>query len=91
MSTSNDGGPAFPVPVSFKPIPGTVGAGPGMSLRDYFAGQALAGILANSSDIMLQCNKGEALDRGDDTTQETYSRQPYEYADAMLKAREGSK
>lgn len=47
MSDKNDGGPAFPEP----PLehdhywhPGTQG----MSLRDWFAGQALAGLLANS-------------------------------------------
>jgi hypothetical protein len=45
MSTINDGGPAFP----------SVGEGfgnpsysaPGMTLRDWFAGQALAGLAAN--------------------------------------------
>lgn len=34
MTKSDDGGPAFP----FDP---TLGATPGMSLRDWFAGQAL--------------------------------------------------
>ena len=34
-----DGGPAFPVTALQYPI--------GMSLRDYFAGQALAGLLAH--------------------------------------------
>ena len=39
MSQTNNGGPAFPCTTmhDFK----------GMSLRDYFAGQALAGMLAN--------------------------------------------
>ena len=36
---SNDGGPAFP---------GNSG-NPGMLLRDYFAGQALAGLLAKTT------------------------------------------
>lgn len=49
MSTKPDGGPAFPVDVeSFGPDPGDVIASQfrGMSLRDWFAGQALAGICA---------------------------------------------
>ena len=32
----NDGGPAFPVPTNFRPQ--------GMTLRDYFGGQALIGM-----------------------------------------------
>jgi hypothetical protein len=50
MSAINDGGPAFPIPGAVNPSDN----GPawaqepysGMSLRDWFAGQALAGILA---------------------------------------------
>lgn len=38
MDQTNDGGPAFP---------GETWGSKGMSLRDYFAGQALAGMLAN--------------------------------------------
>jgi len=38
MTTINDGGPAFPIPDE---------GWPGMTLRDWFAGQALAGMLAN--------------------------------------------
>jgi len=41
MSERNDGGPAFP-----RGDP-THGGDHGMSLRDWFAGQALAGLLAN--------------------------------------------
>jgi hypothetical protein len=39
----NDGGPAFPRETSHF---GTSPSQNGMSLRDYFAGQALAGIMA---------------------------------------------
>jgi hypothetical protein len=45
----------------------------GMTLRDYFAGQALAGILANNSAHNAPY----------------YTRVAYEHADAMLKARDG--
>ncbi len=47
MNTQNnvdDGGPAFPVTLDHR---GCVGAY-GMSLRDWFAGQALSGLCANS-------------------------------------------
>lgn len=40
MSTTNDGGPAFPVN-------GPNGDHPGMSLRDYFSAKAMQGILAD--------------------------------------------
>ena len=43
MSDDTDGGPAFPIPSD-----GMTAGHNGMSLRDYFAGQALAGITGNS-------------------------------------------
>jgi hypothetical protein len=54
MSTKfNDGGPAFPQPLTFSPE-GTANIASeyfnevsGMSIRDWFAGQALAGLCAN--------------------------------------------
>ena len=59
MSNKNDGGPAFPLqydPYVEHPAHGrvhraTVGEDiqEGMALRDYFAGQALPGILANDA------------------------------------------
>lgn len=51
----------------------------GMSLRDYFAGQALAGMLAKATEGTFSNAKGVAL----------AAAYAYEYADAMLKAREG--
>lgn len=48
----------------------------GMTLRDYFAGQALAGIISIAS-------------AGFSLTPEDEARWAYERADAMLKAREG--
>lgn len=66
MNKRKDGGTAFPTP-----YPG--GAAPGMSLRDWFAGQALAGFLAGSPDA--------------DCGPKGYAHDAYQIADAMLEAR----
>lgn len=50
MTERSDGGPAFPRPLSESSgsiIPSLYGAQHGMSLRDWFAGQALSGLLAS--------------------------------------------
>lgn len=78
----NDGGPAFPHPEFVIDVTLEDGrraarvydANPGMSLRDWFAGQALAGLLANP-------NYGAPTPKQD-------ASQAYQSADAMLKARE---
>jgi len=73
-----DGGPAFPSSVE---RPGDEGSREvisykGMSLRDWFAGQALAGILACPADYAGAKGFDGRVARA------------YEYADAMLKQRE---
>ena len=70
MSATNDGGPAYPVASDIYHGSGITG----MSLRDWFAGQALAGFLA-CSEV-----SGSA---------DTLARDAYGMADAMLRAREG--
>lgn len=68
-----DGGPAF----SFEyTIDGEGVVHPGMSLRDWFAGQALAGLMQTPLPV-----SGELSD-------DRVARACYCYADAMLKARE---
>lgn len=81
MSNKNDGGPAFPVPVELgetltreKREIKSIG---GMSLRDWFAGQALCGWAA-----------GRNMDGFCETSaHEVVATACYKYADAMLKAR----
>ena len=70
---SNDGGPAFPVTGCVHP---NGDAMVGMTLRDYFAGQALAGALQNYLTPKCRYTEREVASRA------------YRYADAMLFARE---
>ena len=74
--TIDDGGPMFPCEQGVDP------AGnwnqtfeSGMSVRDYFAGQALAGTLAHPDTLIRDWNE--------------LGLECYEAADAMLEARKG--
>ncbi len=83
MSKDN-GGPAFPITIADKS-----GKAPsGMTLRDYFAGQALAGLLAQSNAEMLLRYMKDADERSDGIVNKYFSEFAYSTADAMLKARE---
>jgi hypothetical protein len=78
-----DGGPAFPGEC-YRAVPG-LGLRqrkltPGMSLRDWFAGQALAAIVSKAPF------QEDGLE--DDGIPEHTARGAYDYADAMLAARE---
>jgi hypothetical protein len=81
MSVNNDGGSAFPTPSRCNPQ-GLVEYSDGMNLRDWFAGQALAGLLGNA-DYKLHAEAGEDIPK-------LIAAQVYEMADAMLKARGGA-
>ena len=82
----NDGGPAFPCPANpdeghTSPITGEwvdtsefAAASTGMTLRDWFAGQALAGLVTLESRLDKEPAEDAAL--------------AYRIADAMLAARE---
>jgi len=75
-ATIDDGGPAFPV---FNPH--TLNCEhPGMSLRDWFAGQALAGSFEQT--ILVSPKR---------PTAEEYAESAYRMADAMIAARKGAK
>ncbi len=78
---SKDGGPAFPAqPIMHYPD-GTsmVTNQGGMSLRDYFAGQAL--------DIAAEAEANSPTGPNGVQSYEGAARRAYRYADAMLKAR----
>lgn len=80
MTKREDGGPAFPQSdlSSYGMGPSEINNG-GMSLRDWFSGQALAGVLASKTFS----NSGP----GFEDFIATYA---FNVADAMLKAREVS-
>jgi hypothetical protein len=66
------GGTAFPLPDRTHDYPG-------MTLRDYFAGQALPAVISVCQHDTLV--EGE-------TAQEAFARKSFEVADAMIKARD---
>ena len=72
MSIPDNGGPAYPSQNGhyFEP---------GMTLRDWFAGQALSGMMAYQNP-----SRGDFHTNCDD---ETISKCAYSYADAMIAAR----
>ena len=78
----DDGGSAFPVLDNNGHA--LVMREPGMSLRDYFAGQALAGLF--SSDVILEAAYLEASDKGGKAGEEI-AEYAYSMADAMIAAR----
>ena len=86
MSTQpND--PAFPRPESFAPEEmggGTLPAQSGMSLRAYFAGQALAGEVASLSSIEALKNAARVAEMSNLSVEEHTAVQCVRYADALI-------
>lgn len=92
MSTQNDGGPAFPQTIDS--IYGSEDCAPapmGMSLRDWFAGQALAGIMSRGDGGDLHAyhdlKVGSCGDNGI-TSPRAIAAHCYTLADMMLEERE---
>jgi hypothetical protein len=78
MSNIKDGGPAFPTNEERFPDGAMCQeATYGMQLRDYFAAKAMQGFAADG-----ECRFQEGITG--------MAKKAYEWADAMLKAREGS-
>lgn len=83
VDRTSDGGPAFPVAANEY---GGHGPAFGMSLRDYFAGQALHGLMANPEGPVQRSSQ-----RGWDFVNckpDEVACLAYYMADAMLRARE---
>ncbi len=90
----NEGGPAFPVADSHHPNGQVQYGHNGMTLRDYFAGQALVGLCgrdlqgAGESNRNLNNHINHAHVRDARNSVSFNARLAYETADAMLAARE---
>mgnify|MGYP007090103575 CR=1 FL=1 len=88
MSVPTDGGPAFPIPMAFNASSQPVTAGMyfpdvnGMSLRDWFAGQASEADIENNIGGNIHPQSGGTVNG------RTREQAKYAYADAMLRARE---
>lgn len=74
MAEDKTGGPAFPIPYGFSVEQGMISCDVGMTLRDWFAGQAMQGVLSSLAP-------GEWMSYGD------ASEHAYRFADAMIRER----
>ncbi len=90
MNIRKSGGPAFPLELAFDPRPGTMQCA-GMTILDYFAAQALLGLLArHSSDTPDENVAAFSPERhvNERPGQEKMARQAYQIAACMIDARE---
>ncbi len=102
MSERDTGGPAFPTQTydsaaAHNGIGVTVTDDPGMTLRDWFAGQALPQAVEDYGQPDMMKSTGQRRDRGNPvlpyatsgtmTREQIIALQAYRYADAMLEAR----
>ena len=88
----NDGGQAFPRPVSFSEEGGTHRGCLGMTLRDYFAGQALAQLIKREVRKIFEDGRKMDCFGLDDSPEVPWhtshiASESYAIADAMLVAR----
>ena len=78
----NDGGPAFPVVEKLNPGSGFITGYPGLTIRDYFAGQVIGPLFAQPTATLLDTAHAAKIPL---TT--CAARLAYEIADAMLAER----
>lgn len=82
------GGPAFPTEPNTQ---SGFYSHHGMSLRDYFAGQVLAGLMASAEEHFHGDGKSEAaVSAWHQQVEGNWAKFSYRMADAMLAAREAS-
>lgn len=87
MSQIDNGGPAFPANApDLQPDPAKTALFPGMSLRDWFAGQAIAGLAGIEASISAVHSEAETKALLDQVLR-VRAEFAYRYADAMIKAR----
>ena len=92
----NDGGPAFPVGSDYAAATDLfLGGLSGMSLREWFAGQALPGVIAEDmstarASTLLE-EVGLAWTNANSDWRLAQALQAYKYADAMIAARKQAK
>lgn len=82
MSDKPENPPAFPRAAQIEPL---IYGQSGMTLRDWFAGQALMGFVANQSamlEVIKAHNEDGVIARG------WVAHTMYQFADAMLAARQ---
>ena len=84
----NDGGPAFPSPGIPDATDGRKENRDGMSLLDYFAGQALAGYVAISDGRTYNKDCGKSQSEWQADIDNIDAQYLYRMAQAMLKERE---
>jgi len=75
MSKINDGGPAFPEAIAVSPVGDVYPGMGGMSMRAYFAGQALPSVVIKC--VPQECERGEAMER-------MFARKAVMVADALI-------
>ncbi len=85
MSAANDGGPAFPLQALASP--GSEATW-GMTLRDWFAGQVIVGLMAKLPLVDQTGSLGVKVEDKIAYNQDI-AESCYAIADAMLRAREG--
>ena len=80
MTMKDDGGYAFPIPLAIGPSGDVMHAAQwasgGMTIRDYFAGAAMTGLLASNAMYSGKTNDRDAL-----------ALDAYAHADAMISER----
>lgn len=76
---NNDGGPAYPVSVGTGPLSANFSS-PGMSLRDWYVGLAMQGLLSNPNIIRPK-------DHTDKQGHARMAKACFVYADSMISER----
>ena len=85
MDKVNDGGPAFPIPLAPGELYTETGSGCGMTLRDWFAGQALPRVIEQHT--LARRTRGVLPDYNDGAHRAAVADIAYRISDAMIAER----